>query len=127
MIIGSYLNFPLWERGIRGGFILNLISLRLLGGDSLSDFTREIFHHQPDGFIIRLSKDGLASLLTVDETGVPEFLEVMGNRGKRHIEIVGDGANRRSFFLVQVCLALAGTDAIKNGEACFIGQCLECG
>lgn len=93
----------------------------------MSDFTREIFDHQPDGFIIRLSKDGLAALLTVDETGVAEFLEVMGNRRKRHIEIVGDGANRRSFFFIQVCLAMAGTDAFKNGEACFIGQRFECG
>jgi hypothetical protein len=93
----------------------------------MSDFACEVFNHHPDGFFIGPSKDGLAVLLTTDETGMAEFLDMMGNGGERHIKIIGHGTNRRPFFRIEVCLAVAGTDTLEDTKAGFIRQRFEGG
>jgi len=42
----------------------------------------EVFHHHPDGFFHRLSKNRLTLPFTADKVGVAELLDVMGNRGQ---------------------------------------------
>jgi len=48
---------------------------------------REVFHHHPDGFFDRLSKNRLALPLAADKVGVAELLDVMGNSGQGNIKI----------------------------------------
>jgi hypothetical protein len=89
--------------------------------------TREVFHHHPDGFFDRLSKNRLALSLAADKVGVAEFLDVMGNRGQGNIKIAGHVADGWTHFLIQRCLSQSEANMLKNPQARFIGQGLEGG
>jgi len=88
---------------------------------------REIFHHHPDGFFHRLSKNRLALSFAADKVGVAEFFDVMGNRGQGNIKIAGHVADGWTHFLIQGCLSQPETNMLKNTQARFIGQGLEGG
>jgi len=61
----------------------------------------KVFHHHPDGFFHRLSKDRLALPFAADKVGVAELLDVMGDRGQRNIKIAGHIADGWTYFLIQ--------------------------
>ena len=67
--------------------------------------TREVFHHHPDGFFDRLSKNRLPLPLAADKVGVAELLDVMGNSGQGNIKIAGHVADGWTHFLIQGCLS----------------------
>jgi hypothetical protein len=82
---------------------------------------REVFHHHPDGFFYRLSKNRLALPFAADKIGVAELLDVMGNRGQGNIKIAGHVADGWTHFLTQECLSPSETNLFKDTQACFIG------
>lgn len=88
---------------------------------------REVFHHHPDGFFDRLSKNRLTLPFAADKVGVAEFLDVMGNSGQRNIKIAGYVADGWTHFLIQGCLSQSETNMLKDTQARFIGEGLEGG
>ena len=61
----------------------------------------KVFHHHPDGFFHRLSKDRLALPFATDKVGVTELLDVMGDCGQGNIKIAGHIADGWTYFLIQ--------------------------
>ncbi len=82
---------------------------------------REVFHHHPDGFFHRLSKNGLALPFAADKVGVAELLDVMGDRGQGNIKIAGHVADGWTHFLIQGCLSQSETNLFKDAQARFVG------
>ena len=87
----------------------------------------EILNHHPDGFFHRPSKNRLSLPFATDKVGVPEFLDVMGNRGQGDIKMAGHIADGRAQFLIQGCLSQSEANMLKNTQTRFIGQGLEGG
>ena len=81
----------------------------------------EVFHHHPDGFFHRLSKNGLALPLAADKVGVAEVLDVMGNCGQGNIKITGHVADGWTHFLIQGRLPPSETNLFKDAQARFVG------
>lgn len=82
---------------------------------------REVFHHHPDGFFHRLSKNRLALPFAADKVGVAELLDVMGNRGQGNIKFAGHVADGWTYFLIQGCLSPSETNLFKDTQARFVG------
>lgn len=76
--------------------------------------TGEIFNHHPDGFIYRSSKNCLAFSFATDETGITKFFDMMGNCGKRNINITCNITYGRLIIFIQHCLGLAKPYIFKN-------------
>jgi hypothetical protein len=60
----------------------------------------EVFHHHPDGFFNRLSKNGLSLPFAAYKVGVAELLYVMGNCGEGNIKIASHVTDRWTHFLI---------------------------
>jgi hypothetical protein len=67
----------------------------------------EISNHHPDGFIHWHSKNCLAFSFAPDESGITKFFDMMGNCGKRNINITRDVAHGRLIIFIMHCLRLA--------------------